>query len=231
MLSTMQVARSVVSRPMLSRGHACDIYRPLRRQLNFPSKIKGRKDIERRKKEKFILLVGNRRIKVPIEEFPALLMSLVFPLPTILTGGTPSDLGLAGGIHAAQIAPGFGEKLNEIMRKYRGQSVGIVGVDKSHRMDEGDFGRMLAKIAHSYAVVEGPCRFEPFLCHIVRGQKPHYLSHFIGSQLSTTDPPTDLHEISIDNSGIDRGLFVVVRVRLFASFDAPAHLVVVGRRL
>jgi hypothetical protein len=210
-------------------GHACDIYRPIRRQLNFPSKLRGRKDRERRKQEKFILLVDDRRVAVPVEEFPALMLSLAFPLPTILTGAPPSDLGLAGGVHNVELMPQFGEKLNEIKRKFRASSVSIVGVDKARRMDEGDLGRMLAKIAHSYTVAEkGLDTFRPFLCDIIRGEKPYYLSHYIGCQLSTVNDASDLHEISFDDTGIDAGRFIVVRIRLFANFKTPAHLVVVG---
>jgi hypothetical protein len=98
-------------------------------------------------------------------------------------------------------------------------------------MDEGDFGRMLAKIAHSYAVAEmGLDSFTPFLCGIITGIKPYLLSHYIGSQLVTTDEPIDLHEISFDTSGLDQGRYLVVKVRLFAPYKTPRHLVVVGER-
>ena len=84
--------------------------------------------------------------------------------------------------------PQFGERLNEIKRKYRSNSVSIVGIDKSHRMDAGDFGRMLAKIGHSYAVAElGLDGFKPVLTNIIRGQRPFSLTHYIGSQVTTTE--------------------------------------------
>ena len=98
-------------------------------------------------------------------------------------------------------------------------------------MDAGDFGRMLAKIGHSYAVAElGLGGFNPLLNHIVQGHRPFFLRHYIGSQIATTRQGKDLHELEFDKSGLDRGLFVIVRVRLFATYNTPAHLVVVGTR-
>jgi hypothetical protein len=56
------------------------------------------------------------------------------------------------------------------------------------------------------------------------------LTHYIGSQVVTTEQGTDLHEVSFDKTGLAEGVFVVVRVRLFATYNSPAHLVVVGTR-
>jgi hypothetical protein len=213
-------------------GHACDVYRAIRRQLNFPSKTKGKKAALRSGSEKFILDVDGRRVKVSAEEFPALLTSLAFPLPTVLFNlASDGDLPLTGGVHSIELMPQFGERLNEIKRKYRANSVSIVGVDKAHRMDAGDFGRMLAKIGHSYAVAQlGLDGFKPVLSNIIRGQRPFFLTHYIGSQVVTTEQGTDLHEVSFDKTSLAAGAFVVVRVRLFASYNTPAHLVVVGTR-
>jgi HNH endonuclease len=212
-------------------GHACNTYRAIRRQLNFPSKTKGKKAALRYRSERFILDVDGRRVKVSADEFPALLISLAFPMPTALFDLPPDDLPLSGGIHSVEVMPQFGERLNEIKRKYRANSVSIVGVDNQHRKDAGDFGRMLAKIGHSYAVAElGPHGFKPVLTNIIRGQRPFFLTHYIGSQVTTTEQGTDLHEVSFDKMGLDGGLFVIVRVRLFATYNTPAHLIVVGTR-
>jgi hypothetical protein len=98
--------------------------------------------------------------------------------------------------------------------------VSIVGVDKAHRMDAGDFGRMLAKIGHSYTVAQlGLDGFKPVLTNIIRGQRPFFLTHYIGSQVVTTEQGTDLHEVSFDKTGLAAGVFVVVRVRLFATYN------------
>jgi HNH endonuclease len=209
-------------------GHALDLYRPIRRQLGFPESLSGRKALERRQKEKFTLELDGRRVKVASAEFPALMLTIDFPPPSILTGGDPQDLPLSGGIHAVELAPEFGERLNAIRRKYRANKVSIVGVDKSARIDEGDLGRMLAKIAHGFAIAVADEPFVPLLTHIIRGQKPYYLPYYVGCQMTTQDPPEDLHEVSIASGGFGNGKYVVVRVRLFATFNTPAYLVVAG---
>lgn len=212
-------------------GHACDTCRPIRRQLGFPSKTKGRKARDRAAAEKFILDLDGRRVKVPVDEFPGLFVHLVYPLPGILLGSPVEDRPLVGGIHAIEVMPGFGRRLDAVRQKYKANKVSIVGVDKSNRTDKEDTGRMLAKIAHAYAVAElGPDAFTPSIGGIIRGDQPFNLPHYVGSQAQTTEAATDLHEISIDTSGVDRGRYVVVRVRLFASFKGPGHYVVVGER-
>lgn len=205
----------------------------MRRQLNFPSKRRGKKDRERKKDEKFILRLDNtRNVKVSVNEFPALLMNMVFPLPTILFNGTPEDSPLLFGIHSIELMPEFGEKLNAVKAKYGAASVSIVGVDKTNRVDHADLGRMLAKIAHGYAVAElGLHNFRPFLLHIIKEQKPYYLTHFIGSDIVPPGEATDLHEIEIDKSELWGQHLIVVRLRLFATMKSQNHFIVVGETL
>lgn len=213
-------------------GHAVSVYNPIRRQLKFPSKLKGKKARERDATEKFIIEVDKRRIRIPSNEFPALVLSLVFPLPKILMGAAADDdEPLKGGVFSAELMDNFGLHLNAIRAKYGGREIGVVGVDKSDRDSEGDFGRMLAKMGHSYAVAErGNNSFQPLLTHIIRGRRPYHQNYFMGSQPSTTAAGTDLHEIDfVTMPGFDR--LLIVRIRLFANFNTPAHLVVVGENI
>jgi HNH endonuclease len=211
-------------------GHACNVLRPVRRQIGFPQKHRGAKTRVLRKAERFVVMLDKNRVKVPIEEFPALLMSLVFPFPGILLNQKPEDKPLTGGIYSAELMEGFGEKLNRLRAKYRANSVGIMGIEPNARGQEDDFGRMLAKIAHSYAAAELGCgNFQPFLVHVIRGVKPYFLPYFIGSGLGNSPPFSDIHQIEIDKAGIGGGAFVVVKIRLFSNRDTPTHYVVVGR--
>jgi hypothetical protein len=89
---------------------------------------------------------------------------------------------------------------------------------------------MLAKIAHSYAVATAGEPFTPLLTHIVRGQNPYCLPYYIGCQITTDDRPRDLHEVSVIRGDLGAGGYLVVRVRLFATFNTPAYLVVAGVR-
>lgn len=212
-------------------GHACNVLRPMRRQLGFPQKRRGAKQRAKREGERFVLMLDRNRVKVPIEEFPALLISLVFPFPGIRLGAKPEDKVLTGGVYSAELMEGFGEKLNRIKAKYRANSVGIVGIEPNARGEHDDFGRMLAKIAHAYAAAELGCgNFHPFLVHVIRGVKPYFLPHFVGSGIGKQPPFHDLHQIEIDTSGLGGRSLIVVKIRLFANRDTPTHYVVVGRR-
>jgi HNH endonuclease len=214
-------------------GHAMNMTRAFRRQLGFPQKHRGAKARALRGEERFVLMLDDKKVKVPIEEFPALLLSLVFPLPGILLNQTPEDKPLSGGVYSAELAEGFGEKLNRIRKKYRASRIAIMGIEPTKRHgDEGDFGRMLAKIAHAYAVAElGWGNFRPFLTNIIRGIRPYNLPYFIGSPLGKTPPYTDLHQLEIDQGALSVGKFIVVKIRLFANRDTPTHYVVVGEKI
>jgi hypothetical protein len=116
-------------------GHACNTLRPVRRQMGLPQKRRGAKERQRRKAERFVVMLDNNRVKVPIEEFPALLMNLVFPFPGILLGAKPVDKPLTGGVYSAELIEGFGEKLNKLKAKHRANSIGIMGVEPRGRGD------------------------------------------------------------------------------------------------
>ena len=55
------------------------LFRPIRRQLNFPSKNRGRARREARQQEEFVVVIDGRRRYVSTAEYPGLLMSFVFP--------------------------------------------------------------------------------------------------------------------------------------------------------
>jgi hypothetical protein len=213
-------------------GHAANLLRPVRRQLRVGGKRGGKKGRESREAERFVLKLDNHKVKVPVDEFPALLMSLVFPTPGILVNEQPEDKLLSGGIYSVELMPEFGERLNKIKTKYRANAIGIVGIETKGREKADDFGRMLSKIAHSYVVAElGSGNFEPFLVPAIRGMKPYYFPYYIGSAIGKEPPFTDLHRIEIDESGLGMGKFILVKLRLFADRDTPTHYIVVGRPL
>ena len=206
-------------------GHACNALRPARRQMGLPQKRRGAKGREIRKAERFVVMLDNKKVKVPIEEFPALLMSLVYPFPGILLGQKPEDKLLTGGVYSAELIEGFGEKLNKLKAKHRANSIGIMGIEPRGRGEEDDYGRMLAKIAHSYAAAELGCgNFEPFLVHVIQGVKPYCLPYLIGSGVGKNAPPfSDLHQIEIDQSG-QWANFIVVKLQTLRKSRHPHSL-------
>jgi hypothetical protein len=208
-------------------GHnAGNLFLPIRRQFRMPSKSRGSRRKQERARETFSVVIDDVKRRVPVNEYPGLLMSFVFPLPTALLGISPSDQGFAGGITLGML-PQFGERLNVLRSKYG---------DKVTFPTEGSaesVGRLLAKIAHAYSCAEvGLGAFKPYLLNIIRNQDTHLLGHFVGSAASTTTIGEDLHEIEIlppERFGT-RNL-IVVRIHLFSNYQGmPIHYVVAGER-
>jgi hypothetical protein len=169
-----------------------------------------------------------------MSEFPALAIHLAFPIPGILINEPMDDRVLGGSIHAIELTPGFGERLNKLKAKLRAREIAITGVEASQqRQNQNDYGRMLAKVAHAYAVAElGLGNFRPLLLGIIRNVPPLNLTYYVGSAMSKPDPPTDLHEIGFASSNMIGGdELIIVKIRLFANLQGQTHYVVVGERL
>jgi hypothetical protein len=92
------------------------------------------------------------------------------------------------------------------------------------------FGRMLAKIAHSYAIANlGITGFKPLLPDLILG-KSAAAPWLIGGDASGPVPDTEpcLHNVYLQNcltAGIE---YVLVAIRLFCFVGMPRYHVVVG---
>jgi hypothetical protein len=87
--------------------------------------------------------------------------------------------------------------------------------------------RTLAKIAHSYSVLEhGVEKFEPFLIDIILGTDHSHYSYYIGNLVSTEGITSELHTLSYE--WIDD--LLVVYVRLYSRYGGPTYAVVAGWR-
>ena len=62
------------------------LFRPIRRQLNFPSKSRGKARSEQRERETFVIKFDGIKRDIPVAEYPGLIISFVFTLPTIMLG-------------------------------------------------------------------------------------------------------------------------------------------------
>ena len=169
-------------------------------------------------------LDGVRR-KIHQDEYPGILITFVNALPGILTGALPAE-DYSGGV-ATLTLPGFGERLNKLKAKYRANKVSFEpGVQIE------SLGKMLAKIAHAYAVAElGYGTFKPLLTNIILNQPPLYISQFVGGVRDVEMPlGGDLHDIEIDQTGLGQGRYLVVKIQLFADRKLPVYYVVVGEQ-
>jgi hypothetical protein len=194
------------------------LFAPIRAQLNFPSKRTLKNRIK-----KFTMTFDGIRRKIHQDEYPGMVISFVNGLPGILLGAPKSD-DYSGGIAMATL-PGFGERLNHLREKFRAKEVAF-----NPDFDIVHLGRMLAKIAHSYAVAElGYGAFRPLLLDIILNRPPLHISHYVGGIRDQEIPVgNDLHEIEIDKTGLGRDQYVVVKIQLFADRQLPVYYVVAG---
>lgn len=92
------------------------------------------------------------------------------------------------------------------------------------------FFKMLAKIAHCYAVAQQPVPFDPFLPDLILGRSP-YLGHYVGGVYDASFPtghPGELTALVDERTGIAL-LIIIVRLPGFASM--PPYCVVAGQVL
>jgi 5-methylcytosine-specific restriction endonuclease McrA len=207
-------------------GHnAGNLFRPIRRQLHLPTKSRGRKDRERKLAETFTVEIGNKKVKLPPDQYPGMLLSFRFPMPDFMIGSAPRDH-FSGGI-ALTLLPGYGERLNALQARYPGQKISFPTDGRAELV-----GRLIAKIAHAYAVAEvGLVKFRPWLLDIILNRPPLFIGNYVGSAIGDNPKGSDLHEISIDDSGLVDRRCVFVKIQLFADREMPVHYVIAGERL
>jgi|TARA_R100000005_G_scaffold22285_1_gene9568 hypothetical protein len=100
---------------------------------------------------------------------------------------------------------------------------------------KGDvYGRMLAKIAHGYAIAEvGQDKFEAILSKIITDANSRPFD-WIGClnqtpKINLAAEPQILHKLSLEWWETKLGLLLVVKIRLFAYLGAPEYHVIVGK--
>ncbi|TAX26341.1 hypothetical protein [Rhizobium leguminosarum] len=182
---------------------------PARTFLSLPTRNKSNRPTE------LPLLVEDRKVMVKIEHYPACLMLLRFPPPRIIDSSGAWGMGISGKLFSYDADA---LKLHYGVTKFRWP---ILRADVLQRV--------IAKIAHSYAVAKlGIDGFQPSLTHFIRNEQAYGLSNLIGSHH---------YELEAD-AGHVMGFammegfphIVVVRIRLFAEFKMPTYLAVVGTR-
>jgi hypothetical protein len=133
---------------------------------------------------------------------------------------------MAGSVAIAELTADFRERLARLP--------GRSNLIPRNPADPIPFARVLAKIAHLYAMAKlGPQGFRPLLNDLILGRGRGYPAHFVGSirpRRNRPDPPSrERHWVSI---GVERRIdgrpFLVVRIRLFGEYQMLMHRVVVG---
>lgn len=192
-------------------------------KLNLPSRRKNQ-----RPKSFDLQLVGKDGTiithKIPAAEHPTAIPLLGFGTPGILMGQLAPDAEAEMLVNVVIIGLGEDHLTNVQKIIPRGGTI-------YERIRPVDFGRMLAKIAHSYAIAElGLKSFNHLLLEFILERTPFDGNYLVGGDLSNLPPsdPHNLHELKWRWEDTILGRFLIVGIRLFACFGGPQYYVVTG---
>ena len=158
------------------------------------------------------------RTTVPAEDLPGVCFGFRWPAPGVLLGKPPAE-----------------NFEGELVARFIEQEVWAHATPDGRKVKLGAvnmllFARMLAKIAHSYAVANlGLSAFSPMLPDLILGRSAA-APWLVGGDASGPPPETELslHHVYLQHcltSGVE---YVLVAVRLFAFVGMPRYHVVVG---
>lgn len=149
-------------------------------------------------------------------EFPLVFMALKFPAPGILVGRDPD----------AQVDYEVTAQISE--EEFRKFAPGDKDGFLIAPLNPEAYARMLAKIAHSYAVAElGEPAFRPKLRRFIRG-RPLKALQWIGGDTVIPKAEHRLHDIQWGIEVAGGVNYVVVSLRLFSFIGSPQYHIVVG---
>jgi hypothetical protein len=190
---------------------------PFRTRIGAPSSSRERPETFRLRRVNRAPGGGHELIgvsDVSAKEYPLNYVALALLPPGILAGRPPSD-NLEGAIWAAYSA--------DEMRKYEGMLMGPI--------TPNTFSRMLAKIAHAYAIAcKGYGTFESLLLDLIFG-KTETANYWVGGEMEI--PPISeeplLHEINLRRGTVKGQTYLIVTIQLFAFLPSPIYHVVVAK--
>jgi hypothetical protein len=165
------------------------------------------------------------RVMAPADMHPSALILPRFELPGLLSGREPD------GNFRFQYTMWMRESdaFDEFKRSH-----GAVSAEVEVSIKPQQLSRVLAKIAHSFAVAQlGLEGFTPLLLDLIHTRVVANAPELVGSDPNTPPPATGvMHQLSI----VPHERFVVVRIRLFASSSIdgdhamPVYIVVAGEK-
>lgn len=203
------------------------MYGPLRLLYDLPTRRKGDRPQTLPLKVKRTPDHDWEYVPVAQERYPFLITFPQFDLPGALTGAVES---VATGpatrrlwIRGASPSHDFQQLLQELTVELRVRS--LMPVSKA---DVPAFCRLLAKMAHAFAVAEtGSRSFSSPVARYATGSDLSRCLHYIGSRPQDEAPSVFLHEVSLVDPLPDGSL--VIRIRLLARLGTPTYFVIVGK--
>lgn len=203
---------------------------PLRMYYSMPSRRKKQRSEKRPLKVKLTPDADFSFIEVAQDIYPFLILFPNLAMPDELTGDvTEGERGAKVKtlwIRAASFRNGIMPHLEKLARH-----LGVAYVEPQAHFIAPPFFRMLAKIAHAFAVAEmGVGGFQPFLLPIILKEETSNSVQYIGGIPGTEPAGAGLHELAlIPDQGPSQNV-VAVRIRLLALLETPTYFVAVGRR-
>ena len=163
---------------------------------------------------------------IPIEEYPGIIVTFLFDVPDVLLDAAPTTKCLSGGV-AIGVLPTFGK----LLAKYLPQG-SVTFVPPRATATSQHLGRMLAKIAHSYAVAErGLDGFVPFLPPIILGRDIRYIAHYVGGTREIPQCAPEHYRLALKSvQSLSGQNYLMATIRLFSDIQGmPEYWVVVGQ--
>jgi hypothetical protein len=193
--------------------------------LRFPMKFPSRKG---KGKHRLLPLIGTDasgkliRLHTEVADNPVGLALPVLDMPRILLGMPDFPLDRMN-IQVWRYGPPQ-ERIAEMARKHGLKSVAA-------NVDAPAMARMIAKIAHSFAVAEfGVDTFTPLLLNVILTDGANW-PHLVGGTdepIEKADQKNLMHSLDAGIVRLATGSYLVVKVRLFTRFNAPTYQAVVG---
>lgn len=206
------------------------MFGPLRMYFNLPTRRRKERPKKLPLKVKLTPDAEWSFIDVDQEVYPFLVVLPLLRMPDELSGYTTSgERGAAVRnlwVREASFRDGTMLHLKALAAELK-----VAAIEPGGDVRVPEFFRMLAKIAHAFAVAElGRGSFSPFLTPMICNADTSNCVQYIGSLQFTEHATAGLHELSFGSYTCARPDIVAVRIRLLASLETPTYYVAVGRR-
>jgi hypothetical protein len=190
------------------------MFGPLRRYYDLPTRRRKDRPKKLPLKVKLTPDVQWSLIDVERKKYPFLVLFPLLRMPDELSGYTTTgERGAAAKhlwIRAASFRDGIMPHLNALSAE-----LNVAAIEPTATFSAPEFFRMLAKIAHAFAVAEmGVGSFLPFLTSLICDADTSHSVQYIGGLRHSEPSTAAIHEIAFGSHTCNRPEIVAVRIRL-----------------
>jgi hypothetical protein len=204
------------------------MFGPLRMYYNLPTRRRKKRPKKLPLKVKLTPDAEWSLIDVDREVCPFLVLFPLLQMPDELSGRTTSGERGAVVQHLWIRAASFRDRIIPHLDALAAE-LNVAAIEPTATVSAPEFFRMLAKIAHAFAVAEmGLGSFAPFLTSMICDADTSNSVQYIGGLPHAVPAAVGLHDLSFGSC--DRPDIVAVRIRLLAVLETPTYFVAVGRR-